>query len=169
MDHSTRNLVFSQNSPQHFIDKGKPPPVINVEVYGFVLWMATFVGYMLYILWAFTPEPILHSLGIHYYPAKYWAIALPCYVCVCLLFLIMLYIAYNMFSTHPLDSPYTLADKFSRRLGVLEKRRVQDEFSIPDISDIPIDIVNKLLYQPHTLDSSSLTNFSPHGMLSKQV
>ena len=27
------------------IDKGKPPPSINVEVYGFVLWIATAAGY----------------------------------------------------------------------------------------------------------------------------
>lgn len=37
---------------------------------------------MLYILWAYIPNSVLESYGIHYYPSKYWAVALPTWVCV---------------------------------------------------------------------------------------
>lgn len=37
---------------------------------------------VLYILWAYIPNSVLESYGIHYYPSKYWAVALPTWVCV---------------------------------------------------------------------------------------
>jgi PIG-P len=36
---------------------------------------------VLYITWAYIPDNILHSYGITYYPDKYWAIALPAWLC----------------------------------------------------------------------------------------
>ncbi len=40
-------------------------------MYGFVLWLTTFVTYGLFLLWAFVPDRILHWVGVTYYPAKY--------------------------------------------------------------------------------------------------
>ncbi len=37
---------------------------------------------VLYILWAYIPNSVLESYGIYYYPSKYWAVALPTWVCV---------------------------------------------------------------------------------------
>lgn len=46
----------------------------SVEVYGFVGWVTTSVGFVLYLLWAFMPEAYLHAAGITYYPDKHWAL-----------------------------------------------------------------------------------------------
>ena len=49
----------------------------QTEVYGFVLFLFTFVSYAIYIVWAFLPEDTLHSIGFTYYPSKY-----SCYLAV---------------------------------------------------------------------------------------
>lgn len=134
------------------LDHGKPPPTLNLEVYGFALWIGTAVSYVIYLLWAFLPEPILHAAGVFYYPRKYWAIALPAFVCVAFLCLFLFYISFNIAHTNPLDSIFTLTDRFSRRLGMLQKRSYQDEFSIPDISDIPVETVNRLMFHSSSLN-----------------
>ena len=42
----------------------------STEVYGFVLWITTFVSFALFIAWAFVPDATLESIGITYYPSK---------------------------------------------------------------------------------------------------
>ena len=42
----------------------------------------------------------------------------------------------------------------------MQKRSVHDDVSIPDISDIPIEIVNKLLYRPNAIDALFQTTAS---------
>ena len=46
---------------------------------------------VLYILWAYTPDSVLQAHGINYYPSKYWAVALPAWVCVAVVFVYWLY------------------------------------------------------------------------------
>lgn len=46
----------------------------SVEVYGFIGWVTTLVGYVLYLLWAFLPTAVFESIGITYYPDKHWAL-----------------------------------------------------------------------------------------------
>lgn len=37
---------------------------------------------VLYVFWAFTPGSVLEWHGITYYPSKYWAVAIPTWICV---------------------------------------------------------------------------------------
>jgi phosphatidylinositol glycan class P protein len=48
----------------------KPPTTSLAEAYGFVLWMTTFVIYIVFALWAYLPEHMLIGLGVTYYPSK---------------------------------------------------------------------------------------------------
>ena len=41
------------------------------EVYGFVGSITTVIATTVYLAWAYTPEPVLRSVGITYYPSKY--------------------------------------------------------------------------------------------------
>ncbi|CAM9311795.1 unnamed protein product [Choristocarpus tenellus] len=75
-----------------------------VEVYGFAGWITTLVAYAFYLVWAYVPESTLHTLGITYYPSKYWAIAIPSATFVTVTLVVLLYIAANFMSTAPLDS-----------------------------------------------------------------
>ena len=57
-----------------------------VEIYGFVSWVGSFLVYLLFLIWTYVPEKILHSFGIYYYPDKSWALAISSVICMTLLF-----------------------------------------------------------------------------------
>ncbi|KYR01673.1 hypothetical protein DLAC_01677 [Tieghemostelium lacteum] len=137
----------SNNNNSNTVQTVKQPEKkgANAEVYGFVYWIATFVGYIIYLLWAFIPEDTLHRLGMHYYPSKYWAIAIPNYLIVCILFGLSVYFAINLMITAPLESHNTFKDQYSQYES--DTGHVYLPQSIPPLEDIPIHIVNQLLYQ----------------------
>jgi len=60
-DQSSRSPSFAAR------DHGPKPS----EVYGFVGSITTVIATAVYLAWAYTPEPVLRSLGITYYPSKY--------------------------------------------------------------------------------------------------
>ncbi|KAF2078608.1 hypothetical protein CYY_000108 [Polysphondylium violaceum] len=126
----------------------------NTEVYGFVYWIATFLGYIIYLLWAFIPESALAELGVHYYPNKYWAIAIPMYIIVCIIFGLSVYFCINLIITQPLESFNTFKDQFSQESDSHFSYLPE---SIPPLEDIPISIVNQILYQKN-LDIKLLNN-----------
>ena len=40
----------------------------------------------LFLLWAFVPEDALRAAGVTYYPAKWWALAAPSWLCAAVLY-----------------------------------------------------------------------------------
>lgn len=108
---------------------------------------------------------------------RWWALALPTYLCVLVLFVLVLYIGYNFVSTNPLRSLFTvqgmvvvaiviiiklrptslthgahMADNFSNRSGFEQAMATgtvpcdPSRDTIPDAYDIPISLVNSVLY-----------------------
>ncbi|KAF2914904.1 hypothetical protein DAI22_10g198900 [Oryza sativa Japonica Group] len=47
------------------------------EAYGFVGSIAAVAAAAAYLAWAYLPEPWLRFLGVTYYPARHWALAMP--------------------------------------------------------------------------------------------
>ena len=45
----------------------------------------------MYLVWAYTPTSVLAAHGITYYPSKQWAVALPAWVCVTVVFVYWVY------------------------------------------------------------------------------
>lgn len=105
----------------------------------------TFVCFIVFLLWAFIPEEVLHGMGIFYYPNRYWAIALPTYGCMFLLFLIASYVALCHMATPFLSEKRTMTDKFARPVA----DKVVDlgpKSSVPPLWDIPLTTVNELMF-----------------------
>jgi hypothetical protein len=48
-----------------------------MEIAGFVGWLASYAVLILYLFWAFTPDDVLLSMKISYYPDRYLAVAVP--------------------------------------------------------------------------------------------
>lgn len=44
---------------------------MKLDVVGFAGWISVVVAYGVYILWAYSPEWLLHSMHLTYYPSKY--------------------------------------------------------------------------------------------------
>ncbi|KAL9650215.1 hypothetical protein ABK040_014871 [Willaertia magna] len=185
----------------------------QIEIYGFVGWMITFLLLFTYLVYAFVPESILHFIGITYYPDKYWALAIPSFLCVVWMTLFFFSYFYFHYYAYSLNDIRCIEDKFTKYLcekdiilvnnyndcnnvnkkdegsittttavvglnnnkGLLLKRDKEEEEktkkknkentidgnsstiinynpslnhpTIPIIRDIPIHIVNKLLYE----------------------
>jgi phosphatidylinositol N-acetylglucosaminyltransferase subunit P len=88
------------------------------------------------------PDSILRSIGITYYPSKYWAVAVPCYFCVFVLTVQFIYQGLNMLCAKPATAYCTMEDKLSRKLPADFK----ETGGVPEISDLPISVVNRVLY-----------------------
>lgn len=115
-------------------------------VHGFVLWISSYVLLVAYLGWAYIPESILQTCGITYYPSKYWAIALPAQFVASVIFYFLVVVCLNLKQTPSLASFYTFRDKHSRIKVSMEGTSHYDDAPTPDISDMPIKLVNDLLF-----------------------
>ncbi|CAM6084496.1 unnamed protein product [Calypogeia fissa] len=128
------------------VDGAKP-----FEVYGFAGSIGSLVAFAVYIFWAYVPETWLHSVGITYYPSRYWAVAIPTYLMMTVLFILALYTSLNFISTPLPQSLYALFDDHTRPSQKLAPSSPVDDGECPTIhpySDIPIIEVNAVLLGP---------------------
>jgi phosphatidylinositol glycan class P protein len=137
----TREVVKHNSYRKH---TAQPNPA---AVYGFVGWVGTLVGFLLYLLWAYLPVEILHNLGVTYYPSRYWAVAIPAYVCVVVIFIFATYSGFCLMINPPVDAFSTFTDKHALDKPKDWQVRCADDSRLPPIFDFPIAEVNRLLYQ----------------------
>ncbi|RKP39653.1 PIG-P [Dimargaris cristalligena] len=116
------------------------------EIYGFVIHIISYLFFAIYLCWAYIPDTILHSIGISYYPIRYWALAIPAWLVMFVAFIYLMFFAHNLVNTPPLNSYATLTDEHALYLTEISDRYL-DPDSIPEIRDIPISEVNRYVYQ----------------------
>lgn len=103
----------------------------STEVYGLVLWIASYIGLTMYLAWTFLPDSILHALGMYYYPSRYWALALPSVFCAFSLGGMVLYCGLMMRATEPMTSRNLISDSFA----LAAPRRAHVPGSVPPLYD----------------------------------
>ncbi|KAK7280618.1 hypothetical protein RJT34_25683 [Clitoria ternatea] len=139
---ATRSFFDDKTSGFGFSGDHGPKPS---EVYGFVGSITTVVATVVFLVWAYVPESWLQSVGISYYPSRYWALAVPTYVMVTIALVLGLYIGLNFISTPPPTSLNTVFDEFSKDPLSLDTSLEEDE-PIEPISDIGIDRINDIMF-----------------------
>jgi phosphatidylinositol N-acetylglucosaminyltransferase subunit P len=127
-------------------DVGEEPNM--VEVYGFVGWVLTMGAYVAFLLWSFLPEEVLRGVGVTYYPSRWWAVALPAWLVVSALCVLVGYVGLNLLRTPELSSLDNLTDTMARRLPGAAQWRDMSSEGTPGFSDMPLAVVNRLLFPP---------------------
>lgn len=138
-----RPLSFSRDLVQTTGPKQGAKPT---EVYGFVGAISTLVGFLVFLMWAYLPEPWLHSMGITYYPNRYWAMAVPAYILVSIVFVVAFYSSLNFLATPEPCSLNSLFDEYTRCPSSGSQLLPEADRPIHAISDVPITTVNALVF-----------------------
>lgn len=119
-----------------------PSPTPSRANNGFVLYLASTIMFVVYLLWAFIPYPLLNLFGLSYLPQKYWAIAVPIYGMVSLfVFVIFFYPCINLLLVPARDSANVITDSYT-----LPDKRDIARGGVPSACDIPISTVCEMLY-----------------------
>ncbi|KAI1630877.1 PIG-P-domain-containing protein [Biscogniauxia mediterranea] len=102
------------------------PKVPTYEYYGFVLYLFSSLTFLVYLLWSYLPSPFLHALGIYYYPNRWWALAIPSYIVMLLVYIYVALAAYNTeVLTLPMSSIETIVDEAAKIATIDSKGRIR--------------------------------------------
>ncbi|KAJ2233803.1 hypothetical protein H4R99_003566 [Coemansia sp. RSA 1722] len=138
------------SSPSSANDRAAVVKTPTFEYYGFVIYLVSLASFVVYLLWAYLPNDALDAIGITYYPDRYWALALPAWWLTAVAFAYLFNMAANMYNTPLLNSMDNITDPYSNMPSDMEKA---SEFysnevgGIPPVSDLPISLVNRCLYE----------------------
>jgi phosphatidylinositol glycan class P protein len=96
------------------------------EIYGFVAWTGTALGYVLFLIWALAPPGALDAVGWTWYPSRCvpscaawcgklkrrydreWAVRVPAWSCILALCTYAGYYALALLNTPSFDAPSTI-------------------------------------------------------------
>ncbi|KAF9631778.1 PIG-P domain-containing protein [Lasiodiplodia theobromae] len=98
------------------------PKVPTYEYYGFFIYLASSFAFLMYLLWAYLPRPFLHQLGIYYYPNRWWALAVPAWLVVLVIYIYVALASYNLgYLTLPMGSSENVVDD-AAQIATLDSR-----------------------------------------------
>lgn len=98
--------------------------------------------------WSLIPDHVWHGIGITYYPDRWWAVALPAYTLMFLLFFPLLYAAWSMFNTLDLDHLNTMMDAWGT------SRRERQRTTMRKKCEKKLHRLNQMKQQPDVANSS---------------
>ncbi|CAK9435803.1 uncharacterized protein LODBEIA_P04810 [Lodderomyces beijingensis] len=129
----------------------------SAEYRGFTIYVLSTLVLLMYIAWTLLPPPVLHQLGVDYYPDKYWSVVIPAWFLMAMLFAFVAMALYcGEVLTLPLSDLHCFVDDAAQFLVVEdgdddgEARRkgvVEYVYRAPSgVWDLPVNLVNEVLY-----------------------
>ena len=77
----------------------------------------------MYLLWSYLPSPFLHRLGIHYYPDRWWSLAIPSFLVMSIVYIYIALASYNNgYLTLALDSIENIVDD-TADIAILDREK----------------------------------------------
>ncbi|KAK9460673.1 PIG-P-domain-containing protein [Lipomyces oligophaga] len=115
------------------------------EYFGFALYVSSTIAFLLYIVWAILPQSVLHSLKIYYYPSRWWALAVPAFL---VMFIVYIYAALLTYNTEMLTSDLNQLCTITDEYAVVSDDDSYLWKGSDGVWDIPLESVNFVLYAP---------------------
>uniref|UniRef100_A0A5K3F4K0 Phosphatidylinositol N-acetylglucosaminyltransferase subunit P n=1 Tax=Mesocestoides corti TaxID=53468 RepID=A0A5K3F4K0_MESCO len=137
-----------------------PGPVTERGVYGFVIYVASWSIFGIYLLWAYVPHEYLHGVGLTYLPSRLWAVVIPWSLLLILFGGVGIYLWMNQYIVHPTSSVHLICDDISSEMSLLQSGYSDPDFlmrqhnyayipdggAMPPTLDLSLEWVNKQIY-----------------------
>ncbi|KIS70125.1 uncharacterized protein UMAG_05197 [Mycosarcoma maydis] len=155
LDHSFRASFRSHVSTPVTETAPTPssPRSCAAEYYGFALFIFSTLLWVIWIAWALTPDTVLHSIGIGWYPNREWAFLLPAWSLFAVLAVYAVFIGLNAKSTPELREIVNVTDSAQNVLPISmsdDKHLFEDQHalakSLHDIYDLPPTYVSRQMH-----------------------
>ncbi|KAF8174070.1 PIG-P [Pholiota molesta] len=141
----------SPTAPYHWPPQPEERRSRAPEFYGFVAWTSTYLLFVLYILWAVLPDEWIVWMGVTWYPSREWALLFPSWS---VMVVILTYISYSALAIRATPAFNEMSSITDSRIALPSPEdgdhnpymaSAEDDF-IPELYDIPIGMVNRVLY-----------------------
>jgi len=123
------------------------------EFHGFVAWASTSVLFFTYVLWALLPDEWLVALGVEWYPNREWSLLIPAWSIIVIILTYITYWSLALLGTPRFSDLSAITDSFVQLPPLNHSQEIYitstDPTSIPQLYDMPIGMVNRVLYQKH--------------------
>lgn len=140
------------------------------EYNGFFISVLSTAMLSCFILWSLLPTYVYEDyLNFDYLPDKYWTVAIPSYSLMLMLYIYIALGAYNTeVKTLKLDDIRNFIDEFSvtpgpKNISFTERNEVLSKYihqSPSGVCDLPITLVNEVLYGDYDYIDSNNTSFN---------
>ena len=114
------------------------------DISGFVGFILTVLFYVVYLIWAFVPDSYLHRIGVTWLPSKFWTLAIPTWMYISYIFFMLFPNLLVMFDEMAIDTRAGFEDEFT---SLTQHIRNPYGGDVPLLVDIPIEDVNRIMYQ----------------------
>lgn len=140
---------------------------LYAEYKGFFIYVSSAVALLFFVAWTLTPDLLLLSIGISYYPDKYWSHAIPTYLLMLMLFTYLFVALYNTeYKTQRLDSLNNFIDVHT----VYPENPVEYIWKAPSgVWDLPIGLVNDVLYDEEFVEQALADLESDKSVISNKI
>lgn len=124
----------------------------QAEYKGFASYVISCIFLTTWLCWSLLPDRVLNMLGIYYYPSRWWALAIPSYILVSMVYGYVALACYNVeYLTLPLNDPRNFVDDSGLIVSELENFNKDsiDNYLYKGTSgvwDLPTSLVNDVLY-----------------------
>lgn len=130
------------------------PP--ETEYFGFALYVGSSFIALVYLLWAYLPASWLKSLDISFFPSRWWALAIPAYT---VMLLIYIYVALALYNTEVLTVPPTSLTTITDVQAKVPNAEDAYKYlwqGTDGVWDLPLGLVCEVLYsESHDSESQS--------------
>lgn len=118
----------------------------QAEYKGFSAYVISCIFITIWLCWSLLPDSILNTIGIYYYPSRWWALAIPAYVLVTMVYMYVSIANYNIeILTLPLDDNRNIVDDTGVVLSKCESYQYIHKSS-SGAWDLPLSVCNEILY-----------------------